>query len=255
MDHHNSILNQHRAITVRQLHDTTFTIKEIDASLSGNPLRLQQHRAIAVKQLHDITSAIIDIDALLSDNPLPTSTIFTVDDKVISLTSPNKDRIGFVTKVTQNYIHVNPINTKFKPFKKITENLAHFPLRGSQPLFKDNTHSDHICPDKNQSPNTTSSAHPPQSSPPSLPPPKTHITLPTTSSSPDTSTTLSISTLPTPTRSSSTRLIQQTISIIQPTTRARKRHILNPTRHTSVARTARCARSDTRSPQSKRSKR
>ena len=207
---------------------------------------LQQHRAIAVKQLHDITSTIIGINELLSENPLKNSTIYTVNDKVISLSSPNKDRIGLVTKVTPNFVHVTPTNTKFTPFKKSIENLAHFPLRGNQTILDNDSPPANISPEKLPPSNTLSSAAP-----------KAHTTLSTPPSSPDTSiTTLSLSSTPsTPQRTSPRRLILPTQSTISATTGSRYRHRLNPTRQTSLARTARCARSDTRPTQRKRTKR
>ena len=292
MEFHNIILRQHRTTTFKQLDDITLTINKIDAlspldlptytvnnkviSLSApnkdriglvtkvtpnfihiNPIDnrfssfkktpenlahftiLQQHRAIAVKQLHDITSTIIGINELLSETPLTNSTNYTINDKVISLSSPNKDRIGLVTKVTPNFVHVTPTNTKFTPFKKSIENLAHFPLRGNQTILDNYSPTANISPDKLPPSNTPSNANPLQSLIPFSPAPKAHTKLSTPPISPDTSTTtLSLSsTPPTPQRTS------------------RRRLILNPTRQTSLARTARCARPDTRPTRRKRTKR
>ena len=254
MDHH-TILNQHRNTTARQLYEITSTIKNIDASQS-NSLCLQQHRAIAVNQLRTITSTIVGLEELLADKIILNPPTFSVNDKVISLSAPNKNRIGFVTKVTQSYIHVNPINNKYKPFKKITENLSHFPQREHQPPSKVNSPSALTGFEKTLPLNTIPNTHPSQLSPPPPPLAKTHTTLPITSSSPDTSTTLSVSsTLPTPKQSSSTRLSSPTPSISKPIQVVRKRKRVSPTRSSSIARKARCARPDTRQQQNRHSKR
>ena len=97
MDHH-TILNQHRNTTARQLYEITSTIKNIDESQS-NSLCLQQHRAIAVNQLRTITSTIVGLEELSADKIILNPSTFSVNDKVISLSAPNKNRIGFVTKV------------------------------------------------------------------------------------------------------------------------------------------------------------
>jgi len=220
---------------------------------------LQEHRAIAVQQLHDITSTINGLDALLSGEPLTNSTDYTVNDKVISLSAPNKDRIGLVTKVTPNYIHVTPINTRFTSFKKITENLAHFPLRGDQTSLEDYILRANISPESPSPSTAPYNTILPQPSPPSSPASDAHRTPSHPPSSPDTSTT-TISLPPTPStprRTSSRRFTPPPPSSLSPETRSRYRYrsISKPTRSTSLARSARCARSDTRPTPRKRTKR
>ena len=210
---------------------------------------LKQHRAIAFKQLRDITSTIKEIDTLLSGDPLTNSTTYTVNDKVISLSAPNKDRVGLVTKVTSSFIHVAPINTRFAPFKKNTENLAHFPLRD------DTTDLDiYILRANNTSPEqpppstTSSSIILPPSSPPYF-----------SASDESTDTTLSptFTTLASSTskQTSLRRFIPPTQSTLSPTTKTRTKYRSKTTRKTSLARSARCARPDTRPPSRKRPKR
>ena len=86
---------------------------------------LKQHRAIAVKQLLSVTETIRDIDNLLAlhEPRLPT---FVINDKVISLSAPNKNRVGIVTKVTPHFIYVAPLENKYKSFKKDPQNLSHY---------------------------------------------------------------------------------------------------------------------------------
>ena len=89
---------------------------------------LKQHRAIARKQLVAIAKTIQEIDVLLTphDNLHPKT--FAIKDKVISLSAPNKNRVGLVTKVTSFFIHVQPINAKYPRFKKDPQNIAHHSL-------------------------------------------------------------------------------------------------------------------------------
>jgi len=86
---------------------------------------LKHHREIAVKQLVSITETIRDIDNLLAlhEPRLPT---FAINDKVVSLSAPNKNRVGIVTKVTPHFIYVAPIDNKYKSFKKDPQNLSHY---------------------------------------------------------------------------------------------------------------------------------
>jgi len=240
--------------------------------MTSNPLDshttlLKQHRAILFKQLRDITSTIKSIDALLSGDPLTNPTTYTVNDKVISLSAPNKDRVGLVTKVTPSFIHVAPINTRFTPFKKSTENLAHFPLRD------DTTDLDIYILRANTSPeqpppSTTSSSIIRANTSPEQPPPSTtpsSIILPPSSppyfsaSDESTDTTLSppFTTLASSTskQTSIRRFIPPTQSTLSPTTKSRTKYRSKTTRKTSLARSARCARPDTRPPSRKRPKR
>ena len=209
---------------------------------------LKQHRAIAFKQLRDITSTIKTIDALLLGDPLANSTTYTVDDKVISLSAPNKDRVGLVTKVTPAFIHVAPINTRFAPFKKSTENLTHFPLRDDTTdldiyILRANT-----SPEQPPPSTTSSSIILPPSSPPYF-----------SASDESTDTTLSptFTTLASSTskQTSLRRFIPPTQSTLSPTTKSRTKYRSKTTRKTSLARSARCARPDTRPPSRKRPKR
>ena len=209
--------------------------------LHSHTILLQQQRAIAVQQLHDITSTIKAIDALLSGDALTTSTTYTVNDRVISLSAPNKDRVGLVTKVTPSYIHVAPINTRFTPFKKITDNLAHFPLRGDQNILDDYILRANISPEK------------------PLPSTTPFSIIPSLSSSPSSDTTLSLLSTPstpsTPKRISSRRFIPPPQSTLSLAFRSRYKYKSKPTRTTSLARSARCARPDTRPTPRKRPKR
>ena len=246
---HPTILKRHRDTLARHLYEITSIINNIDASSSTSPC-LQQHREIAADHVRSITSTIVELRGIPDDTPTPNPCTFSVNDKVISLSAPNKNRIGFVTKVTQTYIHVHPIHIKYPPFKKFTCNLSHFP------------HHEFLPSSKATPPGATTSLE--KSSPPP----------PITSSSPDTSTTISeSSTPPKPKQPSPPRLplpthatgkpIQATgkrkrvQSILSHTslTGARKRTRVRPSRATSIASTARCARSDTRQKQSTRSTR
>jgi len=217
-------------------------------SLDAHTTLLKQHRAIAFKQLRDITSTIKTIDALLLGDPLANSTTYTVDDKVISLSAPNKDRVGLVTKVTPAFIHVAPINTRFAPFKKSTENLAHFPLRDDTTdldiyILRANT-----SPEQPPPSTTSSSIILPPSSPPYF-----------SASDESTDTTLSptFTTIASSTskQTSIQRFIPPTQSTLSPTTKSRTKYRSKTTRKTSLARSARCARPDTRPPPRKRPKR
>ena len=88
-------------------------------------LLLKQHRAIAVKQLTSITETLRDIDNLLAlhEPCLPT---FAINDKVVSLSAPNKNRVGIVTKITSHFIYVAPLDNKYQSFKKDPQNLSHY---------------------------------------------------------------------------------------------------------------------------------
>ena len=208
---------------------------------------LKQHRAIAFKQLRDITSTIKEIDTLLSGDPLTNSTTYTVNDKVISLSAPNKDRVGLVTKVTSSFIHVAPINTRFAPFKKSIDNLAHFPLRGDNDLEIYILRAN-INPEQLPSSTTSSSIIPSPSSPPYFS--ASDDSTDTTLSPPSTKFTPS-----TPKQTSLRRFIPPTQSTLSPTTKSRTKYRSKTTRKTSLARSARCARPDTRPPSRKRPKR
>ena len=87
---------------------------------------LRKHRDIFAKQLFSITETIREIDTLLASRGKPHPSTFSINDKVISLSAPNKNRIGLVTKTSPFFISVKPLNTKHRSFKKDPQNLSHY---------------------------------------------------------------------------------------------------------------------------------
>ena len=84
---------------------------------------LQRHRELVIKQIADLQETLKGINSLLA--PHGNSELFQIDDKVVSLSAPNKNKVGLVTKVTEAFIHVEPLNTKYSAYKKAHKNLIH----------------------------------------------------------------------------------------------------------------------------------
>lgn len=85
---------------------------------------LQRHRALVIQQIADLQETLKGINSLLA--PSGNSASFSIDDKVVSLSAPNKNKIGLVTKVTEAFIHVAPLNLKYSAYKKAHKNLIHY---------------------------------------------------------------------------------------------------------------------------------
>jgi len=85
---------------------------------------LKSHRAEVIQQISDSQRTLRVLDSLLA--PHGNSDLFHINDKVVSCSAPNKNKVGLVSKVTESFIHVDPIDTKFSPYKKAHKNLIHF---------------------------------------------------------------------------------------------------------------------------------
>ena len=85
---------------------------------------LKSHRAEVIQHIADSQRTLRVLDSLLA--PHGNSDLFHINDKVVSCSAPNKNKVGLVSKVTESFIHVDPIDTKFSPYKKAHKNLIHF---------------------------------------------------------------------------------------------------------------------------------
>ena len=85
---------------------------------------LRAHRTIVIQQLHHIQNTIREIDQLLE--PHNNNISFQINDRVVSHIAPNKNKVGLVTKVTDAFIHVAPLDTRLSPYKKAHKNLSRF---------------------------------------------------------------------------------------------------------------------------------
>lgn len=85
---------------------------------------LKSHRAEVIQHISDSQRTLRVLNSLLA--PHENSDLFHINDKVVSCSAPNKNKVGLISKVTESFIHVDPIDTKFSPYKKAHKNLIHF---------------------------------------------------------------------------------------------------------------------------------